>query len=193
MSLKNVFTIAPIPPQDLQRAYRFRVVHVGQKSFQETKKQYAKTPSLFIGCYRGRKIIGICFPTRGEGEGIGIEAIGVDPRHRRKKLGTKMMDAFITEAKRKGLKRASVGSAEGYVERFYQKNKFKPVSLFLRIPKEDIPPAYVRLGYKIMRVRKQKGYLMFNIPTNSYSQMLKRKLQRVFHAEDIHYIFEKKI
>ncbi len=65
-----------------------------------------------------------------------LEGIAVLDSCWRSGIGTRMLESLEEEARKKGKKSVSVGSAEGWVEKFYLANGYKPTELVVLGPGE---------------------------------------------------------
>ena len=125
--------IKQLDKRDLARAFEFYKEYVGGRSFAVFKHWYGKYPGLFAVCYRGDKLIGFCwgFPRK---RLVILSGISIDAKHAGKGLGSRLLKDWEKRIKKQfGKTRISLGSASGYVERFYLKNGYKPVSVHVKL------------------------------------------------------------
>ena len=162
-------TIRNICKEDLQNAYKLHREYVDKKPFSYFKKYYLKNPKLFVGCFQRGKLIGICWGYVRK-DTVTLNSIAVNYDYWRKGIGSKLLKTFEKQVKKFHKRTISVGSAEGFVEKFYMKNGYKP-KLFL-----------VRIG-------NRKKY----IKTEKYSPKMKEKIKKKYNAREVIYIFEKNL
>ncbi len=129
-------------------------------------RMYEKYKNTFVGYYIDDLLVGICYgwPRReavADDESYTIEGIAIIHPFNAQGRGPKLLAYFEQRVKELGFFKISVGSADGYVERFYLKNGY--------IPKE----------YKVLR--NDKEAYVHKILTDQDYHMLNRNelIQRV--------------
>lgn len=181
------------PKRDYQKVHRFKKKWTGARSYGYEKKKWSKRPSLVIACYDKQKLIGICTGFKRKGFII-LGSIAVEGKYQRKGIGSKMLRFFEKEARKLGERTLSVASAEGYVERFYLMNKFKPSSLLVRIRRNKVPKNYNERGFDIVKERgNQHVKILYIDITKKYNPKLKNIIKRKYNAYEVLYILEKKL
>ena len=119
-----VMIIKQINRTDLPIVYNFQKQYTNeQNSYLYWLKKYNKRPELFIGCYQGEKIIGICVG-RTRGHRIILTSIAVDKHHQRKGIGKTLMNHFEKQARMIGKKAVGVAAYYNVIE-FYKKLGYK--------------------------------------------------------------------
>ena len=129
--------IKQILPTDIQNAFDVSKRCTLQTNKTKFMEQYNAHPELFRAVYDQNNIVGVCHAAEHENHLIIIHGIAVEPAYSGKGLGGKLLKEIEIAAKKLGGKTLSVGSAAGYVEKFYIKNGFKPIHFIAIIPKEQ--------------------------------------------------------
>lgn len=95
----------------------------------QKREQY---PIAFVGYYQENQLIGIAFgwPRKEELKNmqtITLQGIAIEWDYKANGIGSKLLRFWEQQVKAIGYKKAGVGSADGYVEHFYQKNGYQPI------------------------------------------------------------------
>ncbi|MFH0752395.1 MAG: GNAT family N-acetyltransferase [archaeon] len=160
------------------------------RTFGYIKKQYAKNPKLFIGCYDRDRLVGIIFGFVKK-ETVLLGEFAVDKTYRRRGIGKKMLVLFEVHAKATGKKRILLGSKED-AERFYLDRGYLPL-LFVQIQHKKVPKDYRRKGYDIIKETNYPDAKRLFIRGEKCNPRLKGKAKKDFNAYDVIYLFKKEI
>lgn len=117
---------------------------------------YVKYPKAYSGYFIDNQLVGICFGwPRCEqvfnDDSFMINGIVVATPFHAAGRGKKLITHFEDNVKELGFDRISVGSAEGYVEKFYMQNGYKPIEYKVLI---NDKPTYIRKLDSIDEYRK---------------------------------------
>lgn len=183
-----------IPKKDLKQVWKLQRDYVDRNvKLKEIKKIYYKFSELFVGCYEREKLIGICIPGIFNKE-IYIKAVAVKKKYWRKGVGSKLLSLFEKQVKKFGQRTVDVPSASiEWVERFYLKNGYRPFQFQVRIRKSKVPRDYKNKKYKISNERIENKYKFLYIKTKRYNPRQRERIKKVFNADDVLYIMEKKL
>tara|TARA_Y100000310_G_C20148567_1_gene563604 strand:+ start:43 stop:540 length:498 start_codon:yes stop_codon:yes gene_type:complete len=162
--------IETIPKKDLRKAYEIYHDYTDGKSFSFFSSKFKKKPGLYVACYDKDELIGICTGYNRTRVTV-LDGIAVIKKYWRKGIGSKLLRFFEKQVKKHGKKIVSVGTAGGYVEKFYMKNKYNPESFLVTF------------------MKKKKIY----IPTKEYKPRLKSKIKKQYKADEVNYIMEKEV
>ena len=179
-----------IPKKDLIETYNLIRNYVDENiKFEEIKTLYKKFRKLFIGCYIKKELIGICIPGIHKNE-IYIKAIAVKHQYWGKGIGSKLLKKF--ERRLKPIQKYSiVPSADiEWVERFYLKNKYKPVSFLIKIKKENFKKEIIEKN-SILDMIEEKNYIKIYVKVEKYDPKERRRIKKKFKAEEVIYIMKK--
>jgi hypothetical protein len=95
--------------------------------------------------------------------------------------------------RRRGHWTITLGSASGYVELFYMKNGFIPVSYRVEIPRDRLPQNDGKTGYEVAgRVMLGDAVILY-LKVTEYNPADKEVIKRLFDTDDVLYIFEKDV
>ena len=83
---------------------------------------------------RGEALIGVAYAEPRTRDELCLQGIAVVHPYNTQGRGGALLRALEGEARRRGYAAVSVGSADGYVERFYRKNGYVPVELKIFAP-----------------------------------------------------------
>lgn len=138
---------------------------------------YRKYRDAFVGYYKEDNLIGICYgwPRSEEvAEDSSFSIVGiaiVHPNHAQGR-GAKLLSYFEQKVKEMGFTKVSVGSADGYVEKFYMQNGY--------IPKE----------YKVLRDGQDTYVHLLSSPMD-YERLNKEEILRQVDGYHGFIVFEK--
>lgn len=91
-----------------------------------------------------------------------------------------------------GVRRVSVGSAEGYVEHFYAKNGYTPVEFHVRAQHPFTGLSGV--GLELLRPREHGSDFLVNVRSDyGYTQEEKQRIKGLLRADAVILIFEKQL
>lgn len=163
-----------LPKKDLKLFWKIQKKYLDKWTYSYLEVQYNLFSNLYIGCYdNNNKLIGLAygFPKRNM---IILQGICVLHKQWRSGLGTKILKYFEKQVKKTGKKIVSVGSAEGFVEKFYLSNGYLPVELQVKDK-----------NYIVLHKEKVKDYIQGNI--------IREKLRKKYKPKEIIYIMNKKV
>lgn len=106
---------------------------------EEMRRWYADAPELFAGAFDADEIVGVVTGRRANQTHAHLLGLGVMPDYRRQGIGAELVAAFEKGAANIGVERVSVGSAGGYIDRFYAAQGYEPWTVLVRTPAEEEP------------------------------------------------------
>ncbi len=160
---------------------------------------YQKYNQLFVGYYLDNALIGICFgyPFKEqrpeETTRMLLQGIAMIHPYNGAGRGGKLLRFFENQVKQQGEWIISLGSADGYVERFYLKNGYIPIALKIEINPSDYVKDYFNHVHCIMDIRKAEDSIGLYIQVDDYDSMDKVKLTQEYHGYGSFFIFEKPV
>ena len=183
-----------IPEEDLSKTWKLLKEYVDERiKLKEIKEIYSKFSKLFVSCYNKDELIGICIPGIFNKE-IYIRGIAVKHEYWRRGIGSKLLNLFEQQLRDLVIRRITVPSADiDWVERFYLKNKYKPIQFLVKVKIDKLPKDYKNKNFKIFSERKEDNYKIFYIKVNNYNPEQREKLKKIFNAEEVIYIMEKRL
>ncbi|PSQ19088.1 hypothetical protein BRD00_02245 [Halobacteriales archaeon QS_8_69_26] len=146
----DVTEYRPVDEADLDEFRRLHNRYVDRDESPGTVRGwYEDHPELLVGAYRDGDLVGHCLGQPGDDGVVELAGIAVENDHQRRGIGTGLLAEFEARAATLGFSRVTLGSAGGYVDRFYRENGYDPESILVRLPPEDVPENYRDLGYEI--------------------------------------------
>jgi len=150
-----------------------------------------------VVCTASHLAIGVCYgcPLREEihedAHTALLRGIAVIKEHSARGHGTQLLRYFEQQAANAGFHRVTVGSAGGYVERFYTKNGYRPVRFLVQLAVEDGGVAALRDKYDVAaeRVKGTTRYVYVRI--ESLDESLRRRLREDSGVDEVTAIMDK--
>lgn len=100
---------------------------------EQLQKKASDYPHAFLALMQDSALIGIAFGwphipnVPGEAPSFGLAGLAINSTFQRRGYGSELLQAWEKHAKEYGFPTITVGSAGGYVERFYIKNGYTPI------------------------------------------------------------------
>jgi len=195
LSLLENMNIKLIPKNQLLMADEFqeRILNPKNKkryrTFADIKKCYLKNPSLFVSAFDKTQIIGIVFGYV-KRKNVLLGEMAIDKNYLGLGLGSTLLDFFEKQVVKLRKNKIVLGSREN-AEGFYLKRGYNPI-LFLQIRHSDVPNNYELLTkHKIQKETNYSDAKRLFIKVKHPSDILKRKLIKIFCAYNGIYLFEK--
>lgn len=117
----------PIHKRDLPGALKIAGEYLPGYSADEIAAMYREYPTAAVGYYIDGRLIGFCFGRPSGKNHFQLCGIAIVSPNNQCGRGGKLLKAFEENAAALGYGTVSLGSAGGYVERFYIKNGYTPV------------------------------------------------------------------
>jgi GNAT superfamily N-acetyltransferase len=108
---------------DRERAERLSVDYLGRP---------LGTELAFVAVEDDGRVVGVCFGETRDGDSVTLAGIAVEASRWRLGIGTALLAAFEGASVRVRARRITVGSAEGFVERFYENKGYHPIEYVVR-------------------------------------------------------------
>ena len=181
-----------LPTEQYAEAEKFAATYLGESAGDEFRECTETNPELTVACFaQGQELIGLCFGHARNASAVGLVGIAMHPDAAAHGKGGELLRFFEQGVLAHGYTTISLGSASGYVERFYLKNGYKPTEYLVYLPAGSRPPLE---GLDVLRVREVDDQVMINIRNESgYQPELKQALVECLGAKRAIYIFEKHI
>ena len=97
-------------------------------------------------------------------------------------LGGRLLAAFEEHAGAVGYRSISVGSADGYVERFYLSHGYQQTEYMVKLNADDFDLDLT--GLTVLRCRRGNGQVTLNVAADGYSSAARRALVECLGASD---------
>ncbi len=162
-----------LPKKDLKNFWEIQKEYSDKWDFDYLEEEYSRYSELYIGCYDGERLIGIAYGFV-RGNIVTLQGIAVIHERWRRGIGTKILKFFENRVKLIGKKTVGVGSAEGFVEKFYLKCGYRPVEI---------------------QAKDKWGKIVKKERVESYEDGIRKreKLKKLTHPKEIIFIMEKNI
>jgi len=147
---------------------------------------------IFTGYYLDSKIIGVCFGIGEDKSNFSLSGIAIVHPYNMQGRGGHLLKYFEAVVKSKGYKNISLGSGDGYVERFYLKNGYKLQSLKI-LTENDMWKEKKDHQFPITRIETQGQYTKLVIENIKYEDTDKRIICDFYCGSDCFYVFEKNL
>ncbi len=184
---------------DMARAYALKCEYLDAMELAPWSARRAKYPELFCGCSLQGELIGVCYgwPFREDRPGapdkLVLQGIAVISDYNGRGYGSRLLQFWEQQALRSGRWTVGVGSAGGYVDRFYLKNGYRPVQYMIGLPAESRPPAALRERYGAGGERVEHGRRLLYVDIREFDEDLRRRLLADFAADQVIAIMEKQL
>ncbi|MEM7129055.1 MAG: GNAT family N-acetyltransferase [Chloroflexota bacterium] len=180
-------------------AYQLKVEYLDDGPFEEFMAMYNKYSELFVGLFNAEELIGISFgwplaeQFPEEKDEISLQGIVVRHDFAAQGLGSKLLAFWEEQVAKRSERFIGVGSAPGYVERFYLKHGYKPIQYLLYGNDLALAESLSAKGYEIVRTRMVEDTMFVNVKTDRYAPDVRNALCKEFDADEVIYIFQKKL
>ena len=112
-----------IPESDYAALKQITDEYLPGTKLTDLEKMYKQFPSAVVGYYIDDKMIGVCYGFEIDKENFMLDGIAIVQPYNAVGRGGKLISLFEQCVSALGYKNISLGSADGYVERFYNKKR----------------------------------------------------------------------
>jgi GNAT superfamily N-acetyltransferase len=148
-------------------------------------------PELVVCCRGSSGVIGVCFASTEEKvDEVGLRGIAVDAAWAGRGIGSRLLERFEVAVRREGYTRIGLGSAHGYVERFYLAHGYEQTELMVTMP-PGVPWPPGTDDLPVLRPRSIDCCAVFNVPARGFVPNAAEELRRRLGAADVICIFYK--
>jgi len=144
-----------------------------------------------VGAYVDGEMVGHCLGQPEDDGVVHLAGISVANDHQRRGIGSGLLTEFEACAAALGVSRVTLGSAGGYVDRFYRERGYEPESILVRLPPDDVPENYRDLGYEIVEERMAEGVQKLYVGVDELDHAEVEGVRETFGDEEAIYIMEK--
>ena len=159
----------------------------------DLEKMCAQFPSAVVGYYIGDKMVGVCYGFEIDTENFMLDGIAIVQPHNAVGRGGKLIALFEQRVSALGYKNISLGSADGYVERFYLKNGYTPVELKVYVEGNEWESKSENYEYPVAYTQTENEYIKLVITVTDYYSMNKPEITAHYNGIHSFFVFEKKI
>lgn len=122
--------IRPAQAADRAQAEQLAADYLGASGLDVLRTALNGTEGFVFVAEESLRIVGVCFAVPRRGRELQLGGIAVAAKWMRRGIGSELLTALDHAAASAGWKSISVGSAGGYVDRFYAKNRYVPIGRF---------------------------------------------------------------
>ncbi len=160
---------------------------------EEIEKYYILFPRMFVGCYKGKELIGVCIPSL-FGNELYLKAICVRKEYWRKGIGSSLLKVFEKRVKEYNFEEITIPSADiWWVEQFYLKNGYLPYQIRVKVKKDKLKMRNIKREVVIVGEREDESFKYFYVKVEVYSPLIRKRIKEMFRAEEAIYLFRKRI
>jgi len=183
---------------ELKEACAIKLQYLDETPLEGWVAMRGKCRELFVGCRRQGRLVGICYGWAAGKERcregtIVLHGIAMVEEFAGQGYGSRVLRFFEEQVKRAGYGTVSVGSAGGYVDRFYMKNGYKPVAFMVCVPSDRSYRAELRGRYGVMAERVDGDLRRMYVDVSSLDGELRDRLMVEFDAIEVVAIMEKQL
>lgn len=163
------------------------------ESIEALRDRYQKHPDLFLGAYDNGELVGHCLGRPRSDRAVELEGIAVERSFQQRGIGTELLARFEDRVADLGFQRISLGSAGGYVDKFYIERGYSPVSVLVRYEDSAVSERYRDRGYEIREERMVEGTRKLYIEADEFDPGHLGAVREEFDDQEAIYIMEKEI
>ena len=182
-------TVKIIPKSDYPYLKQIAEEYLSLSNLEKICEQF---PSAVVGYYIGDKMVGVCYGVEINSENFMLDGIAIVQPYNAKGRGGKLISLFEQNVAALGYKNISLGSADGYVERFYIKNGYTPIELKI-YSQDDWKEKSENSKYPIAYTQKEGDKTKLVIKVIDYNSMNKAEITEYYNGTDSFFVFEKNI
>lgn len=145
---------------------------------------------ILQGYYKDECLIGVAYGAVNSTESFRLIGIAIVDPYRGQGRGSRLLQTLEKKAYDKGYRHISLGSADGYAERFYLKNGYSIESLKILSDNDDWKTVEL-WDYPLLRIESQGKYTKLVIQISDYERSDKVSICESYGGCDSFYVFEK--
>jgi hypothetical protein len=150
-------------------------------------------PSTIVGYYISDKMIGVCYGFEIDSENFMLDGIAVVQPYNAAGRGGELIALFEEEVSKLGYKNISLGSADGYVERFYIKNGYTPTELKIYVDYSGWEEKSANYKYPVAYTQTEGKYTKLVIKVQDYYSMNQDEIREHYNGSSSFFVFEKRV
>ena len=158
---------------------------------EEVKDICRDYPTAVAGYYINGELVGCCYGKGGDDGYFSLEGIAIVHPHHAQGRGGKLIAFFENCVSKLGYTRIDLGSADGYVERFYLKNGYTPVALKILVEGDDWKKKQQDYAFPVAEVQTQGEYTKLVLTVDDYTAMNKDEITQYYGGVESFFVFEK--
>lgn len=187
--------IGRIRDDDLRDAFDLKTEYLDDSDYGGWKQRREAFPDLFLAARVQDRVVGICYgwPAVAEGlpDSIVLQGIAVADAWSSRGIGSQLLSAFELAALERGAASVSLGSAGGYVDRFYSKNGYEPTDYMICLAADRAVDAALRQRFALHHERLDGDLRRLYVAIDRLDEELRQKLLSAFAADEVIAIMQK--
>jgi len=160
------------------------------RSLATVQSWYEAVPELFLFAVEDETVLGVTTGRQGEGGGVSLSGIGLEPERRGEGIGSQLLRRFEENARDAGVERISVASAGGYVDRFYLDAGFEPEKILVLDP-DGAPGDYEDTPHDTRWQRRDDGAWKCYVDVTEHDEEFLATVRETFGDEEAIYLMAK--
>ena len=186
--------LADLGESDLQQARALYQEYLADPSDPPWRHLLLPRPGLSLGCLLAGGVVGIAYggPARRQPDCLVLRGIAVAGAHAQKGRGSLLLARLEDRAREAGFHTLSVGSAGGYVDRFYAKNGYSCVAYLVDPPAETAELEQRRRPYADY-IGPAENAARFRVDTAAMDEALRARFLDDFGGDRLNAIMDKDI
>jgi len=180
-----------IPPKDYPRLREIVAEYLPGTEISALDKMCADNPTTVVGYYHDDELIGVCYGFPTKDRDFSLDGIAIVWDYMKAGRGGELLALFESQVKALGYTSISLGSADGYVERFYLKNGYTPTELKMYVAADYNPLSAQDAPYHITYIQPEGDRLKLVFTVNNYHQTDKDALCKHYNGSDAFFVFVK--
>lgn len=181
-----------IPKADYATLESIAEEYLGQ-DLAELKTMYDKYPAAFAGYYIDNALVGCCYGQGGSDGYFTLNGIAIVYPYHAQGRGSKLLAFFENCVYKLGYIRIDLGSADGYVERFYLKNGYTPIALKILVEGDGWKEQQQGYAFPVAEVQTQGEYTKLVLTVRDYAAMNKNEITEHYGGVESFFVFEKNL
>ncbi|MCL2363031.1 MAG: hypothetical protein FWC71_00020 [Defluviitaleaceae bacterium] len=187
-----------IPPSDYPRLHAIVAEYLPGTEAAALDKMCADNPFAMVGYYHENEchkseLIGVCYGGAGKDGDFSLDGIAIVHPHNAQGWGGELLAFFEAQVAALGYTSVSLGSADGYVERFYLKNGYTPTELKMYVTADCDPSSAKDASLPVSYTQPEGSRLKLVFSVDNYHEIDKASLCKHYNGSDAFYVFVKKL
>jgi hypothetical protein len=188
-----VETVKVIPESDYEILRQIVDEYLPGTKLADLEKMCQQFPSAVVGYYIEDKMVGVCYGFEIDRENFTLDGIAIVQPYNALGRGGKLIALFEKCVSLLGYTNISLGSAGGYVERFYIKNGYVPVELKVYVECDKWKQKSKNYIFPVAYTQTEGERLKLVIMVTDYHAMNKTEITEYYNGRDSFFVFEKNL
>jgi hypothetical protein len=182
-----------IPKSDYGTLKLITSEYLSGTDISDLNKMCENFPSAITGYYVDEKMIGVCYGFEINYENFALDGIAIIEPYNKSGRGGKLIAFFEQCVSSRGYKFISLGSANGYVERFYIKHGYTPIELKVYVENNEWELKSKNYIYPVTYTQAEGKYIKLVITVVDYYSMNQKEIKEHYNGLKSFFVFKKQI